>query len=745
MRSHIRQLTIALALATGMALGPLAEAGNGSWTTSGPNGKSIKDILAHPVKPGVLYAGAFGLGVYKSTDGGVTWQRHRTGFGSSFVRCLALDSARPDTLYAGTNDGLYRSVDGDSTWTRLFDAEALATPTSVRAVALDPVHPGTIYLGTFDDGIFKSVDYGAHWTAINLGLTNTSIRCITIHPGNPDTVLAGTGTNGGVFISSSAGAFWTQVADTAASASAAEKIRYDPTRSTRIYVATGSHGVIVSRDGGASWARLARGLTSFRTRSLSLSDTVRYVGTDSNGVFRATLSDSVWHEVNTGLTNRQADALLAASETDVWAGTDGSGLFHTLDAGGSWSQVDGGLLRTDIFALGVSPTASFVYSGAGLGDQFWYSTDQGGSWTRTAGLANTHSSVEAIANEAGSPAIVYAAITDVGVLKSPDNGASWLNPDSLAMTLAQPLAALISHPIRPGVLYAGAKTGVYKSVNGGSSWTLASSGLPPSAHVKSLGLNPLKPDTVFAGTDSLGLFVSLNGGTAWSAVGAGISSPYIRDVACDPVTSGVVYAATEAGLFRSANQGATWSPLATGLPAAPSVRALANDRLHPSVWFAAVWQNGVFWSADAGAHWAPLVGGLGSVNVNALAVDPTRTTLYAGTQIGTYQFSNYPLSNVGIAGGAPWQAGLRSWPNPFHGSVVIGFSAGARERLRLEIFDLAGRRVRRLLDRGAPATGPASVPWDGRDDQGSPLPAGLYLVRLSGAGGAQFGRLALVR
>src|SRR5262249_22674253 len=155
---------------------------------------------------------------------------------------------------------------------------------------------------------------------INLGLTNTSIRCITIHPGNPDTVLAGTGTNGGVFISSDGGLSWTQIPDTAVSVSAAERILYDPTRSTRTYVASGSHGVLTSEDAGATWRRLARGLTSFLTRSLALSDTVRYVGTDSTGAFFATLSDSLWHQVNTGLTSRQVDALLARSTTDVWAG-----------------------------------------------------------------------------------------------------------------------------------------------------------------------------------------------------------------------------------------------------------------------------------------------------------------------------------------------------------------------------------------------------------------------------------------
>ena len=736
--------TLALVVMTGACLTSPALAGNGSWTTSGPNGKSIKEILGHPTNPNILYAGAFGLGVFKSTDNGLTWREHRSGFRNSFVRSLAMDVARPETLYAGTNDGLYRSLNGDSTWTLLFDASALATPTSVRAVTLDRSRPGTIYLGTFDDGIFKSVDYGAHWTAINLGLTNTSIRCVTVNPAHPDTVLAGTGTGGGVFVSGDGGLFWTQVSDTAATTSAAEKIVYDPLRPTRIYVATGSHGVVVSQDGGSTWGRQALGLTSFATRSLAIIDTVRFVGTDSSGVFYSTLRDPIWRPVLNGLSNLGADALFARSRTDVWVGTDGGGLFHTLNAGALWTQVDGGLLRTDIFALGVSPNSARVYSGTGFGDQFWISANQGGQWTRTPGLPGIHGSIEGIANEAGSVATVYAAITGLGVYRSTDYGTSWLNPD-LGGTLQQGLGALASHPVRPGVLYAGATAGVYKTVNGGTDWTFASSGLPGKAHVKSLALHPLTPDTVFAGTDSLGLFVSINGGASWAAVGPGLPSPYVRDVACDPRTPGVVYAATEAGLYRSANNGATWSPRNTGLPALPSVRAITYDRAYPNTWFTAVWQAGVYRSVDSGTNWTAMLSGLGSINVAALTVDALNRTVYAGTQAGTYQYSNYPVANVGVESGFPGTLSLRASPNPFGSSVEITFVAAAGSRVRLEVFDLAGRRVRNLVDRTWPRSESASIAWDGRDDRGSALPAGVYLARLNGAGSPRFLRLARVR
>src|SRR5262249_58705391 len=131
--------------------------------------------------------------------------------------------------------------------------------------------------------------------------------------------------------------------------------------------------------------------------------------------------------------------------------------------------------------------------------------------------------------------------------------------------------------------------------------------------------------------------------------------------------------------------------------------------------------------------------------VNALAVDAVHQTLFAGTQAGTFQYTNYPLTSAGVGPGGPAQERLSSWPNPFHASVAIGFSAIVHERVRLEIFDLAGRRVRLLLDRSQNVAGPEAVSWDGRDDHGTLQPLGVYLVRLRTGPREQCLRLALVR
>jgi len=199
-------------------------------------------------------------------------------------------------------------------------------------------------------------------------------------------------------------------------------------------------------------------------------------------------------------------------------------------------------------------------------------------------------------------------------------------------------------------------------------------------------------------------------------------------------------------VYRSANNGACWSSRNSGLPAGLSERAIAYDALHPNVWFAGVRQGGVYLSTDAGGSWVPLLSGLGSLNVNALAVDASHATVYAGTETGTYQFTSYPTSSMAVGPGAASLPSLSVSPNPFRESVEIRMAGGPSGRVSLEIFDPGGRRMRRLL-RGAMMTGGASVSWDGRDDRGTRVPDGVYLARWSAEGSppSWTSRLVLVR
>src|SRR5512140_2208730 len=93
----------------------LAHAGSAqTWTTYGPAHKDIRAVAYSPQDSSVIFAGAFGWGVFKSTNAGATWTNSRVGLINAYVRSLAVVTS--STLFAGTNDGVFKSVDGGITW-----------------------------------------------------------------------------------------------------------------------------------------------------------------------------------------------------------------------------------------------------------------------------------------------------------------------------------------------------------------------------------------------------------------------------------------------------------------------------------------------------------------------------------------------------------------------------------------------------------------------------------------------------
>ncbi len=720
-------------------------AGTEVWTGGSPRAKDIEAIAADPITPTRMWAATFGAGVARSLDGGVTWTTHRAGLTNTFVRCLAVEPVHPDSVYCGTNDGVFLSVDGGVNWESL-----LSTSASVRSIAIRPVRTGVIYAATSGTGIFKSNNGGLSWSAINLGLVNTSVRDVAIDPAKPETLLAATGTGGGVHRSLNGGLTWAQVADTTASDGAIEQIQFDALDPTRVYAATLDRGVLKSPDRGVTWTRINGGLTNFRTRSLCVVDTLRYVGTDGSGVFHTTLNDTTWHPASTGITSPVVGALLAhASEPSTcWAGSSGGGIFRTTNRGAFWNQLDGGLLDTYGFSLAVRPSTGTVYVGTGFGDQVWRTGDGGATWTR-ADHFNWHGSVHGVVADPKSRQTVYLSAYGTGVHRSDDDGATWYDPDSLNLTPGNPFVRdLVAWPGRSGHLFVGSGIGVWETLDGGAHWNPRSAGLPASFSVRALALVPGAPATLYAGSDAAGVWKSVDGGASWSAASTGIPTDFIHTLLVHPSAPLTAFAGTDSGVFKTVDGGTNWIPARTGLPMGPlgGVRALAQDPLRPQVLFAGLFGSGVFESRDGGESWAAVFGqsGLGNLRVRSLAVDGQRQMVYAGTNNGVWALSSYSLLTVGdeptLAEGS---LTLTAWPNPAEGGTLqMRYSLPARGPVEVAVFDLSGARVRTLQSAASVGPGTHLLTWDAREAGGQRVGPGLYFVRLRTAAGQRTMRVS---
>ena len=153
---------------------------------------SIGDVAVAASDPKIVWVGtgennprtsvSYGNGVYKSLDGGSTWTAITNGLRTDVgVWALAVDPNTPSTVYAGTwRAGAYKSTDGGSTWNTINNG---MPSLSVNAFAIDPVTSSTVYAGMNGSGVFKSLDGGATWHAANTGIpASTYVQALAINP-----------------------------------------------------------------------------------------------------------------------------------------------------------------------------------------------------------------------------------------------------------------------------------------------------------------------------------------------------------------------------------------------------------------------------------------------------------------------------------------------------------------------------------------------------------------------------------
>lgn len=244
----------------------------------------IPALAVDPQNPLVVYAGIEFIGgtVFKSLDGGVSWDVSDVGLEGFAVQSLAIDPASPATVYAGTvNGGVYKSTDFGTSWVTF--ANELENG-SAYALAIDPRDPQTLYAGTVD-GIYKSTDGGVTWAASNAGIPSQvflpQIVSLVLDPSNPDVVYAGG--EGGAYKSTDGAANWVQL-DLFADLNA---LAIDPQIPSILY-AGGRDGAWRSTDGGATWAAFDAGLAGHWVLSLAVDPgdpTYVYAGTANGGVF----------------------------------------------------------------------------------------------------------------------------------------------------------------------------------------------------------------------------------------------------------------------------------------------------------------------------------------------------------------------------------------------------------------------------------------------------------------------------
>ncbi|HEV2986686.1 MAG TPA: hypothetical protein VGX46_19965 [Vicinamibacterales bacterium] len=768
----------------------------------------------------------------------------------------------PDAIYVATaGGGVFKSTNQGTTWTPVFDrVDAMM---SIGDVTVAPSNASIVWVGTgeannrqsssWGDGVYKSADAGRSWNAMGLRETR-HIGRIVIHPTNSDVVyvaaighLWGSNPERGVFKSTDGGRTWNKVLFVDEHTGATD-IVMDPQNPDTLYAATyqrqrkawgfngggpGS-GVYRTRDGGATWTKLANGLPKgdkgrigldvFRGDSRFVFAVVEAAGRDS-GVYRSADRGDTWEQLSTLNPRPMYYSQIRIDAKDrnrVYLLGSNRGFYVSDDGGKDFRDVFS-TVHSEDHALWLDPddTNHLIVGGDGgvsiswdrgvtwlfrdnlpIGQFYEIAADMQDPYTVCGGLQdNGHWCIPSatrlrtgISNRdgfnIGSGDGFYARIDPTNpqtvIVESQDGRANRVNLTTLERQVIAPVSPdrpqkgvperwnwntpIVMSIFDPKVLYMGSNI-VFRSADRGVTWRPISSDLTADldretltmmgdrvpAHALSrhdgqssfstlttMAESPLDAKVMYTGSDDGQLYVTRDAGQQWTNVAERVLGlprrTYVSSVLPSRHAPGRVYATFDGHynddyrpyVYVSDDFGQTWRSIAAGLPET-SVHRLREHARNPRLLFVGH-ERGLHFSVDGGAGWSSLNLNMPGVPVDDILIHPRDNDLI----VGTHGRSIWVLDNIAwleamtpdaIRSDAflvpPGRARLLSIYNPqawygagqffasnpeFGAGISYYLREASRDEVQIAVSDASGQTIRTL--RGSGRSGLNHVSWD---------------------------------
>jgi photosystem II stability/assembly factor-like uncharacterized protein len=391
--------------------------GGATWQPMESHGETV---LVDPRHPRTLLSG--GLGVWKSTDAGVTWTQLLAIPGT--IESLLLDPSDPDVLLAGPlGDLLRRSEDGGRTWTQI-DVPTVA----VVALAADPAHAGTFWLGSLGQGTFRSLNHGRTWAPRRRGLAATHVHSAAFDPRQPDTLYAAA--EGDVLRSTNAGRTWQRVLEGPGgqAGSYLQEVAPHPVRQGLLFAAGG--GAFRSTDRGTHWTGLGLtgGVASFAFDRLRKS----FLFAAGENFYRSLDVGRTWTQIPLppGPEESKVSRLVISEllPRGLFALTfnprsgEATTLLRSGDLGNTWEAVfDRGAVDLVLDPV----TRKLLYLVTSQLGEVWRSQDNGQTWELLAEGVGGGARLTAIVVDPQDPSNLYLGTDSQGVWRSTDRGITW--------------------------------------------------------------------------------------------------------------------------------------------------------------------------------------------------------------------------------------------------------------------------------------------------------------------------------
>jgi photosystem II stability/assembly factor-like uncharacterized protein len=395
--------------------------------------EGVNDLALHPEDTDTLYACTNG-GVLKTIDGGATWASKNAGLSKVQADCLAISSLDPDVLYCAVNDQVYVSEDAAESWQQRDEGVNVGYHAS--SVIASPLSADAAYVGT-QFGVYETVDRGISWCAANLGIVSATVNDMAFHPSCPGTIFVATQV--GFFRTTDNGQSWDLMSmdGDALKCADANAVAIDPQEPSTVYAGTNSGKVIKSVDGGETWVELYDYGGTIFDLAIDPSDTqTMYMGTWAE-VLKSQDGGYSWTLAMSGVIAQPMLTIevLAIDPKDpsvLWLGTWWSGggdAYRSQDRANSWQQV----INRQTYDIAISPVAPDTVYICGPQGLFIARSDGTGGYTfqeDQPGLLDKW--VNSVKIAPGNPDVVYvgtgaAGVTSLfaGVYKTTNGGENW--------------------------------------------------------------------------------------------------------------------------------------------------------------------------------------------------------------------------------------------------------------------------------------------------------------------------------
>ncbi|MCX6157809.1 MAG: T9SS type A sorting domain-containing protein [Ignavibacteriae bacterium] len=643
-------------------IGPLGVDMTGSNPSHwGVNSGRIRGLAIHPTNPDIVYIGAAAGGIWKTTNGGVSWVDKSGQFNLITFGAIAIDPVNTNIIYAGTGetkfnfnmttfegDGLYKSINGGDNWTKITDG--FGSKTQFSDIVVSPANSNivlaSIGMGNFFNqnpdnvGLWRSTNAGINWTRVSeySGAFN-----VAFHPTNGNIAYASFGNNTelGFVISTNAGVNWDTSNTGLPDKFFRARFHFDISRNNpsviygiiySVYADTNGMNTMAykSTNSGASWFQISAGENiagSF------------YGGIDDQGSYDLCVAAHPLNPLNAFFGNVELSKTINGSAItfsrnpagpnsgsgawDCWAhvdihiikyapsnpnimyvGCDG-GVYKSTNGGTSFFHVNNGINTIQFYSLASHPTnPNVLYGGAQDNGNFRTVNKGATNWL----FSTTGDGMECFVDYSNADR-VFISTQKGGLHRSTNAGVNWS-----VLLKSSPNTAWVApfwqHPSQPNKIFAALSRRIARSTNSGDNWVFVSPSLGTLINITSVAQSPVNTDNMIAVlspyTINPEVFVSTNEGVNFSDIsanitGSGLTSKFIQRVVADPFNGNTFYAARTS--FDSSGQ--------------------------------------VIKTTNLGADWIDISSGLPPVSANTVFADPVNAgQLYAGTDFGVYRSLN---------------------------------------------------------------------------------------------------------